>query len=265
MSEASIVRFAFATTPQMGDAAASEMSAMFAAAGIALEPVFVRDYAALYDAVHLHEVDCAWAPPLVARDLSRDGAADPCVTVLHRGGANYFSAIVGTGSLRTPADVTRIGWVSRLSAAGYLVPRAYLKSIGIPVDGREERFFHTHARSMEALRMGIVDAIATYATRDDEDSAPRVPHAFEGARVLTTIGPIPGDVIVCTRTLAANVTKRVTDVFRSTKVGPRAAIATLMGATGFGEVPPHHLDALTRWVARPMFSSRPSMNEMHGA
>lgn len=243
----------------------AELGALFDKGGIALDPVYVRDYAALYDAVHLHEADLAWAPPLVARDLTRDGAADPCVTVLRRGGgAHYFSAIVGRDSLRTPADVSRFGWVSRLSAAGYLVPRAYLKSVGIAVDSFEDHFFHTHTRSMEALRMGLVDAIATYAIRDDEIE-PRVPHIVPGARVLTTIGPIPGDLIVAARSLGAEQIARATEILRSVTIGERAALASLMGASGFGEVPEHHLDLLTRWVARPVFSSRPSVNEMHGA
>lgn len=257
----SILRFAIATTPQAGASAMSELCAIFDKGGFALEPVFVRDYAALYDAVHLHEVDCAWAPPFVARDLARDGAADPCATVNRRGGTHYYSAIVGKDTLRTPADITRFGWVSHMSAAGYLVPRAYLKSIGISFETREEKFFHTHARSMEALRMGIVDAIATYASADraSPDELPRVPHAFEGARVLATIGPIPGDLIVCSRALAPQTTARVAEILRATHIGERAALATLMGATGFGEVPPHHLDTLARWVPRAVFTSRPEL------
>jgi len=248
-----------ATTPQAAEAAVAELRSIFDRGGLELEPVFARNYGALYDAMHLHEADVAWAPPLVARDLRRDGAADACATVLRKGGACYFSAIVGAGTVESPADITRFGWVSRLSAAGYLVPRGYLQSIGVSVDFREERFFHTHARSMDALKAGVVDAIATYAVRDRAGEAARVPHAFDGARVLATIGPIPGDVVVASRAIPRDLAGRVGELLRSSKLGDGSALASLMGAQGFGDVPADHLDALGQWVAGSVFSraSRP--------
>lgn len=252
--DTSFVRFALATTPQAAEPAVAELRAIFSHAGFELEPIFARNYGALYDAVHLHEADVAWAPPLVARDLRRDGAADPCATVVRKGGAHYFSAIVGAGALDSPRDIQRFGWVSRLSAAGYLVPRGYLQSLGMSVDFREERFFHTHARSMDALAAGVVDAIATYAVRDRAGEAARVPHAFEGARVLATIGPIPGDVVVVSRTVAPGVGERVGEILRSATLGEKSALAALMGAQSFGAVPPDHLDAIGRWVAGSVFS-----------
>ena len=248
------VRFAMATTPQAGEAAARELGAIFERAGIELEPIWARDYAALYDAVHLHEADAAWAPPLVARDLRRDGAADACVTVERKGGAHYFSAIVGGASLASPKDIARFGWVSRMSAAGYLVPRGYLASIGASLDFREERFFHTHARSMSALEAGVVDAIATYAVRDRPGETPRVPHAYERARVLATIGPIPGDVIVVSRAMPAADRERIGELLREAPLGGGSAIGALMGAQRFGAVPADHLDALGRWVEGSVFS-----------
>jgi ABC-type phosphate/phosphonate transport system substrate-binding protein len=252
--EPSFVRFALATTPQAGEAAVVELRSLFEQTGLELEPVFARNYNALYDAVHLHEADLAWAPPLVARDLRRDGAADPCATVLRKGGAHYFSAIVGTDALSSPADIARFGWVSRMSAAGYLVPRGYLQSIGVSLDFREERFFHTHARSMSALQASVVDAIATYAVRDHDGETPRVPHAFDGARVLATIGPIPGDVIVASRTMSRSLVDRIGGLLRGTSLRDGSAIGALMGAEGFGEVPADHLEALGQWVAGSVFS-----------
>jgi len=257
----SYVRFALPTTPQAGDAAVRELRDLFAREHIELEPVWVRDYAALYDAMHLHEADVAWAPPLVARDLRRDGAAEPCAAVVRKGGVHYFSAIVGTESLASPKDIERFGWVSRLSAAGYLVPRGYLMSVGISVDFREERFFRTHQRSMAALAAGVVDAIATYAVRGHAGETPIVPHAFDGARVLATIGPIPGDVIVASSTMARDAAERIGALLRGAKIEETSAIADLMGAARFGEVPPGHLDALGRWVAGSVFSRSPEADD----
>src|SRR3954465_15784311 len=111
----SVVRFAMATTPQAGASAAFELGAYFDAVGLELQPVFVPNYRALYDAVHDDEADAAWCPPIVARDLRRDGAAAALVCVERHGAPAYFSAIVGSALLHSPADVHRFGWVSELS------------------------------------------------------------------------------------------------------------------------------------------------------
>ncbi len=219
-----------------------------------VEPIFVPNYGALYDAIHLHDADAAWCPPLVARDLQRDGAAEARLCIVRNEQVSYFSAIVGSPSLHTPSDIKRFGWVSRMSAAGYLVPRSYLSSIGVDMTERDERFFHTHARSMAALEAGVVDAIATYAVRVGGEV--RVPHAFAAARILATMGPIPGDVIMLAHSIAPVRAKAMVDALRHAMLEPDSAITELVGATSFGDVPVGHLESLGRWVARPVFSRR---------
>ena len=249
------IRFALATTPQAGADAVSELRNILARApDCDMEPVFVPNYAALYDSIHLHNADAAWCPPLVARDLQRDGAADARLAVVRNGAASYFSAIVGSPSLHAPADIKRFGWVSRMSAAGYLVPRSYLSSIGVDMTGREERFFHTHERSMSALEANVVDAIATYAVRDPERGEVYVPHAFAGARILATIGPIPGDVIMVARSFSSARAQAMVSALRGAELPAGSAITALMGATSFGDVPHNHLESLGRWIAHPLFS-----------
>jgi ABC-type phosphate/phosphonate transport system substrate-binding protein len=246
-----------ATTPQAGASAAFELGACFDAVGLELQPVFVPNYRALYDAVHDDEADAAWCPPIVARDLRRDGAAAVCAGVERNGAPSYFSAIVGNASLHSPSEVHRFGWVSELSAAGYLVPRSYLASLPAPVDFREERFFHTHERCMEALKAGIVDAIATYATK--ENGVARVPHAFAGAKVLTTIGPIPGDVIMISSDMGVRIAKKLATMFMKTEIDRDGAIYKLMGATRFAPVPHGHLESLSKWIAHPIFTRRDTL------
>jgi ABC-type phosphate/phosphonate transport system substrate-binding protein len=247
------IRFALATTPQAGAEAVSELRNILARAeDCDMEPVFVPSYAALYDVIHLHDADAAWCPPLVARDLERDGAAEARLSVVRNGNVGYFSAIVGGAALHTPADIKRFGWVSRMSAAGYLVPRSYLSSIGVDMTHREERFFHTHARAMSALEASVVDAIATYAVRTEGEV--RVPHAFPGARILATMGPIPGDVIVLARSIVPARARAMIDALRAATLPPDSPITQLMGVTSFGDVPPGHLESLGRWIALPVFS-----------
>ncbi len=255
------IRFALATTPQAGDKAVSELRQILASAvDCEIEPVFVASYAALYDVMHLHNADVGWCPPLVARDLQRDGAAEPRASIVRNGSVNYFSAIVGSEHLHAPADIKRFGWVSRMSAAGYLVPRSYLASIGIDLADREEHFFRSHARSMSALQAGVVDAIATYAVRDPEllpngaHKEAYVPHAFAGSRVLATMGPIPGDVIMVARTLDPARATALSNALHGASLKPGDAIATLMGMSSFGGVPHGHLESLSRWIEHPVFS-----------
>jgi ABC-type phosphate/phosphonate transport system substrate-binding protein len=252
-----VVRFAMATTPQAGASAAFELGAIFDAVGLELQPVFVPNYRALYDAMHDDHADAAWCPPIVARDLRRDGVAATSVCVERNGVPSYFSAIVGGPTLGSPSDVHRFGWVSELSAAGYLVPRSYLASLPHPVDFREERFFHTHERCMDALEANIVDAIATYATK--ENGVARVPHAFEGAKVLTTIGPIPGDVIMLSAETGLRLAKKLGAMFEKAEIDRDGAIFKLMGATRFAPVPFGHLEALSKWIAHPIFTRRDTL------
>jgi ABC-type phosphate/phosphonate transport system substrate-binding protein len=205
------------------------------AGGPDIEPVYVSSYVALYETVHLHAADAAWCPPLVARDLIRVAAADPIATVLRGGADHYYSALVTrrASKVKHVSDITsaRVGWVSRLSAAGYVVPRDYLQSLGIAVEELDEHFFHTHGKLVLGLLEGEVDVIGTYASA--RAGRFQTSLALENARILGVAGQIPGDVIVLGRA-----------------VDPRGALSALMNASGFGFVPPDHLGSLARWVER---------------
>ena len=249
------LRFALAATPQAAADAVSELrNALARADDCDMEPVFAPSYTALYEVMHLHDADVAWCPPLVARDLQRDGAAEPRLSIVRNGSASYFSAILGGAALQSPADIKRFGWVSRMSAAGFLIPRSYLASIGVDMAQRDERFLHTHARCMSALESGVVDAIATYAVRDELTDEVRVPHAFPGARILATMGPIPGDVIMVARSVAPSRAQALSDILKGATLETGSAITQLMGATRFGDVPRGHLESLSRWIEQPIFS-----------
>ena len=249
-----LVRFAMATTPKAGASAALELGAFFDAAGLELEPLFVPNYAALVDAMKGGRANVAWCPPIVARDLRREGIATTCACVERHGTPIYYCAIVGAPSVGSPADVRRFGWVSQLSAAGYVVPRSYLASLPKPIVFTEERFFHTHERSMEALKANIVDAIATYAVK--ENGSTRVPHAFEGAQVLTTIGPLPGDVIMLSGDMGVRQAMKIATLFERAEIEHGGAIHKMMGVTRFAPVPHGHLESLSKWIDR-LTSLRP--------
>jgi phosphonate transport system substrate-binding protein len=245
------IRFAVTSSVEVGGAAFEELrGAVARAGGPAIEPVFVPNYVALFQVLNVHAADAGWCPPLVARDLVRVAAADPIATVLRDDRDCYYSAIVArTGSgidrLERLPDA-RFGWVSRLSAAGYVVPRAYLRFLRVPLEFREERFFHSHARLVAAIDAGEIDAGATYAHL--ESGAFRLPRP--GADILATVGPIPGDVIVAARWLDARVRTSLAGSLHRAAITRSSLLARLMDATSFGPVPEGHLASLERWVDR---------------
>ncbi len=243
----STLRFAVATTPDLGAAAFDELHATLSERGLHIEPVFVPNYVALFETIHLHAADAAWCPPLVARDLVRVAAADPVATVLRGGLDHYYSAIVTRedGPVRRLHDLesARVGWVSRLSAAGYVVPRDFLRSFGVDLGGLDETFFHTHGRAMRALLDGAVDVIATYAS--SESGTFRLSPALEDARILGVAGRIPGDVVVGSRSLGPRA-RDLGSALRFARIARSGPLAALMNAFGFGWVPADHLRSLDR-------------------
>ncbi len=252
------LRFAVATTEELGLPAFIELAGMVArAGGPKLEPVFVPNYVALFETVHLHAADAAWCPPLVARDLVRVAAADPIATVLRGGTDHYYSALVSLGSshVRRLSQVTasRVGWVSRLSAAGYVVPRDYLQSLGHDVEHIDETFFHTHGQTVRALLDGLVDVIGTYASA--REGTFDLSRTLTGARILGVAGQIPGDVIVVSRSIAARTGRLLGAALRAHAIAPNGPLAALMNASGFGFAPPDHLDSLARWMERSIDAS----------
>jgi ABC-type phosphate/phosphonate transport system substrate-binding protein len=254
----SLLRFAVATTPELGGDAFDELRAMLAvAAGPDIEPVFVPNYVSLYETVHLHAADAAWSPPLVARDLVRVAAADPIATVLRGGIDHYYSALVAhaTSEVRHVSHIenARVGWVSRLSAAGYVVPRDYLQSLGIEVDHLDETFFHTHGRVVQALLDGEVDVVGTFASANGGTF--QTSPALAGCRILGVAGQIPGDVIVVARAVDPSVGRELGRALRHGPIDSSGPLAALMNASGFGFVPPDHLGSLARWMERSLQSS----------
>jgi ABC-type phosphate/phosphonate transport system substrate-binding protein len=243
------LRFAVTASGELGDAAFTELrAAIVRADGPDVAPLFLPDYNSLHEAVHLQVTDVAWCPPLVARDLLRVDAAEPIVTVERGGADHYYSAIVvrSDSPLRlAELGTSRFGWVSRLSAAGYIVPRRYLSSIGVNMARADERFLKTHAELAKALLARRVDTIATYAARTPTGF--RLPEALRGERILGTAGPIPGDVIVFGRRSDALRARELGVALRRVRVAPFGSLAQLLNATGFGAVGFHHFDALARW------------------
>lgn len=221
--------------------------------GPALVARFVPSYAALYETLTAGEAEAAWAPPLVARDFVRAELAQPIVVATRNDEVSYYSALVVPLSSRLlylgDLAQSRIGWVSKLSAAGYVVPRWFLQSAGYRLDSlfASEELIGSHAGLGEALALSKIDVAATYASVRGE--------AFITAdlgmplRILGIAGPIPGDVIVARRDLAPETRDALVRALVQGRFEPHV-LRKLMNTERFAPAPANHLEPLSEWEAR---------------
>lgn len=236
-------------------AVATLLDDLAAAARAEVRLVHLPTYASLFDAVDWGRCDAAWAPPLVAVDLESARSART-IAALDRGtGTSYHAAIVArrAGPIARLADLerARVGWVAPESAAGYVVPRLHLASLGVDLATAfgEERFYGSHAAAARALALGAADAIATFASFDAAAGRVAPPLLACATRVIAAAGPIPSDVIVARPTvsdaLAAALADRLAALPVDAARGPALArVRRFVPATSA------HLAPLRRWRAR---------------
>jgi phosphonate transport system substrate-binding protein len=248
------LRLAIAAKPASAVKAFSELRAGVAlSCGVRLEAVYLPNYPALFQAVDLEPSWAAWVPPLVARDLGRTSGTVPLVVAARHGATTYYSALaVGRGSpVRRVAELRgkRVGWVSKLSAAGYVVPRLYLQSLGLDVEGLfgAEEFHGTHERLSDALVFGEADVIATHAAFDPARRSFVLPARAGGARLLATAGPIPGDVILAGREVPSDVRERLRSGLLALRPLPNGHLRRFLAVDRFEIATVDHFEPLARW------------------
>jgi phosphonate transport system substrate-binding protein len=256
------VRFALFADSAHATPAFDEMARMIRArSSMVLEPLFVPSYAGLAQALENGVCDAAWSPPLVAQGLLASGVGKPLVTVGRGGRTTYYSIILArSGHETAPAQAlagARVAWVSKLSAAGYVVPSLYLRSLGLEPDEifAEQSFLGSHAAVIRALEEGRVDLGATYATIAAGGRTLLLPDGSPaGARVVTAAGPIPGDVIFAAAHLEVHAREALRGAFLSVEVRPDGPLARMMNVDRF-EVPAlDHFETLRRWRVRAIES-----------
>lgn len=125
-----------------------------------------RSYQDLERRVLEGEVDLAWAPPVLC------GRAEPTARLILqavRGGkSTYRAALVGKNAAYLAATGLvgkRAAWVDPFSTAGYLLPRAYLRSRGDDPDRvlGTQRFFGTYRDALLAVIAGEADVAPIFA------------------------------------------------------------------------------------------------------
>jgi ABC-type phosphate/phosphonate transport system substrate-binding protein len=258
------LRFVLATAdPRAAAPAIDELrEAILAASGVQLEPHFVTTYAELEEALSDGQ-SIAWTPPLVACDLITGNAGAPLVTIGRHGMTSYHSVLLTQAASPflklEDLAAARAGWVSKLSAAGYVIPRLYLRSLGFEPRRMfaTDVFLGSHARVAVALQAGEIDVAATFATTRPVDRRLEIPERFGDARVLAAAGPIPGDVIFSGAAVHPRMRDRVKGAFLSVHVPRDGALARFMNVDRFEVTMLGHFDLLRRWRASGTHSSPP--------
>lgn len=175
-------------------------------------PVTVQVFASydeLAEALATNKVDLAWITPLAfvqAVQKNRDVTALSKAMRSSDGGLFYRSVFIVKADSKV-ADVKglagkKVAWVGKLSASGYLFPRALLAEQGLDPDKHfaNETFAGDHLAVCKAVRDGSADVGATFAAEPKEGAA-LVPTgcADVGApadyKVLASTGNLPNEVI----------------------------------------------------------------------
>jgi hypothetical protein len=73
---------------------------------------------------------------------------------------------------------------------------------------------------------------------------------------LTTIGPLPGDVIMVSGDMGVRQAMKIASLFEHAEIDRDGAIHKAMGVTRFAPVPHGHLESLSKWIDR-LTSLRP--------
>lgn len=166
-------------------------------------------YEELSEALATNKVDLAWITPLAfvqAAQKHRDVTALSKVMRASDGGLVYRSVFIVKADSKVDGlkalSGKKVAWVGKLSASGYLFPRALLKDQGLDPDKlfANEAFVGDHPAVCKAVRDGTADVGATYAAEPKEPSV-LVPTGCADAgpvtdfKVIASTANLPNEVI----------------------------------------------------------------------
>jgi ABC-type phosphate/phosphonate transport system substrate-binding protein len=211
-------------------------------------------YPALVEALRSEWCALGWLPPLVGHDLSLCRTATPLVVASRAGGSTYFAGFIASERSRIwhlgQLAGKRVGWVSKLSAAGYVVPRLHLASIGLLPENlfASEKIYGSHRAVRSALEFDC-DVVATYLEMGAGEEAicagVEAPH-----RIVAVSGPIPSDVVSASVTLTGELRDRIFRALLAFEADPTSALVRTTRLARFAPVPALHWSSLERWQDR---------------
>ncbi|MEO8800142.1 MAG: PhnD/SsuA/transferrin family substrate-binding protein [Polyangiaceae bacterium] len=203
-------KLVFASTWQknagpIGEGLAKFLEWLSSESGIRISNRAALSYQELAEMLRTGGADIAWLPPIVYAKLEREGIVVPIASHERAAIARYESVLIvrKKSQIRELEDLrdTRVGWVDRWSASGFVLPRIALFARGIDPRGlfAEERFYGSHDSAVRALLGERADAVAAFARADDSGehqhgSWSEIEGAADRVRVLVAFGSLPADV-----------------------------------------------------------------------
>lgn len=228
--------------------------ALAQATGMQVVPRSEWHYHRLLEGVDAGEVDIVWLPPILALQATARGRVVPIALPVRNGACWYSTALFARAGSRvtTVADLVgvRAAWVDRQSAAGYLIVRAHLRTLGVDLEHAfaADQFLGAHDAVARAVLEGEADVGATYVYMSP-DSPGTVKSAGWGAarvQIVAHAGPIPADVVAVGARLPGVVAARVQHALLADRAELARTARALLEAEGFVLPRPEHLEPLLR-------------------
>jgi phosphonate transport system substrate-binding protein len=230
-------------------ARARELAALLYDAGFDMVSTS-ESYAQLEDRLASGEADAAWGPPLVCARMEELGGR-VALRALRDGAATYRSVLVARAQdsldLSEPAKVRRrprAAWVDRHSMGGYVLPRAFLRALGLELDRFlvEEQLLGSYERCVESVLEGRTDLTATFAGPDATLGDGWVSIAGPRAADLRAVAytpECPNDGVVLSPRLDPGAAEAMIIALRKLAALPaaRSVLSSAFNVTGF-EAPP---------------------------
>lgn len=141
-----------------------------------VEVTVAASYQELEERVLDATVDLAWAPPSICARV--EPTARAIFKVVRFDCSSYFAALVGRAA-EPPSlallDGARAAWVDPLASAGYLLPIAHLRHLGLEPDEvlADQEFCGSYQGALLAVLSGKADIASIYCRERTEEAARR--------------------------------------------------------------------------------------------
>ena len=227
------------------------------ALNIRVKLVFSKSYSSLAQLIKQKKIELAVLSPFAyveAKKMHEDLL--PLVTHIADGSSTYVGYIVtriGSGFDHVgQLKDKKFAFVDQQSASGFLYPQAYLVREGLVANEhfKKIRFAGNHAKVLDWVHKGYVDAGATYSTALKLASGDV--EAGSGFKVIAKTGRIPYDAYCVSGAVAPELALEIKEIFKGLSTRNEIGRQVLGGAisiNGFVEVDDAHYDEV-RDVAR---------------
>jgi phosphonate transport system substrate-binding protein len=229
---------------------ARELAALLYDAGFGMVATS-ESYSQLEERLASGEADAAWGPPLVCARVEEQGG-QVALRALRDGAATYRAVLVARSqdsiNLSDPARVRRrprACWVDKSSMAGYVLPRAFLRSLGLDLKSFliEEHMLGSYEKCIASVIEGHSDLTSTFAGPGDTLGDGYVTIAGKDAvdlRAVAYTPECPNDGVVLSPKLDPGAARSMVHALLELVATPaaRAVMAHAFSVTGFEQPPP---------------------------